>query len=143
MTDRMAWTFPAGRFVQEVTSVTLVNATTKTIDTTVPANKRWLLLSVKATNGDNVARVVGLYLFKEAAKTNLISVYDSASVNTAEHINFPNTIASRGVRSRAISPGEVLEAGNTISVIWTSGGASAGATDADGLVICYLEIHVP
>jgi len=140
MTGSMAWTFPGGRFEQSVTSVTLVNATGKIVDTVVPAGKLWILVSIKAKNSDDVARVITLYIYKEAAKTNLLRVLQNASVNASALLHYP---AGAGVDAEEqTNPYPILAAGNAISVQWTTGGASTGGTAADGLVIEYLEVSV-
>lgn len=135
--------FPGGRLEQAVTSIALVNNTVKTVDTTVPTSKRWKLLSVKATNPDNVARVFGCKIYKEAALTNKIRTILSKSMAAAEELYWPNG-SSFGVDSDHFEGwcDIVLDAGNTINCVWATGGASAGGTDADGLVIEYLEMPV-
>lgn len=141
----MEFDFPGGRVRQEATSVVLVNNTLKVIDTAVPDGKRWVVLSIKAMNPDNVDRTVSIRLYKEALKTNEIALLLSQSLSAAgaERGMWPNTIATHAARSIAAIPGEVLVAGNTINIQWAAGGASAGATDADGLVIEYLETDQP
>jgi len=135
----MAWAAPAGKLIQEVTSITLVNNTQKTVDTTVPANKIWILKNIIAFNPDDVARTVSFKKYKEAAKTNLIKKYNGRAITTGSII-WPAP-ANDDV-TKAVSEDEILVEGNTIEVDWLSGGASAGGTDADGLVIEYLEIGI-
>lgn len=137
----MRHSFPAGKIGQEVTSVTLANNTAKTVDTTVPAGKKWILISIKITNPDDVQRTCSMYKYKEAAKTNVIKIYDSSAVGAGGTAQHPNSIT--GVRTATEfhpQPAEILAPGNTISVGWAAGGASSGGTDADGLVIEYLEV---
>lgn len=136
----VAETFPAGRLQQGVTEVVLVNNVTKTIDTTVPAGKKWVLLGIKVTNPDDVQRSVNLFKYKEAAKTNLIKYYGSEAFNAAELVFYPSAVPTATGWITTWIPLEVLVAGNTISIVWSAGGASAGGTDADGLVIEYLEL---
>lgn len=146
----MSWTFPhAGKLVQDVTSITLANNTAKTEDNTVPANKRWLLLNIRITNPDDVTRTVTVYKYKEAAKTNIIKQWEGVDIATTGAINLPKNQmladANKGSnRAHAEFPkqGDVCDAGNTISVTWAAGGASSGGTDADGLVLEYLEVDM-
>lgn len=134
-----ALVFQGGKLNQQVTSVTLVNNTAKTIDTTVPAGKRWLLLGIKMNNSDSVARDVSMRIYKQAAKTNLVHELGIFSAVAAGATRvWPNVVT--GVHfSQAWFP-IILEAGNTIQTQWATGGASAGGTDADGLVVEELEI---
>lgn len=137
------WVFHGGELVQDVTSVTLANNTAKTVDTVVPSGKRWLLLSIKVTNPDNVDRVVVINKWKEAAATNKIKTYLSTTVTAGgaveRHTGFTPSSTSNQV---GIQYPEILDEGNLIRASWAAGGASAGATDADGLVIEYLEIDL-
>jgi hypothetical protein len=143
MSNRViAFATPAGRLVQDVTSLTVVNATSKTQDFSVPQGKRWILVSIKCTNPDDVARVISFTIYKEAAKTNDIALLYSASVNAASRLHYPNSgSGSQGFLEGTAMP-YPLESGNTISVVLASGGASAGGTDADGIVLCYWEIDL-
>ena len=138
---QMAWTFPAGQIHQEVTSVTLVNNTAKTIDTTVPSGKLWMLTNIRATNPDDVARFIGFVIYKEAGKTNLVDYVDRQTHSAGTFQQAPDRIFTGRAYSGLQFP-RPLEAGNTISVTWETGGVSAGGTDADGLVIEYQEVAV-
>lgn len=142
MSSKFAWTFQGGKLVQAVTSVTLVNNTALTIDITVPTGKRWILLGIKAVNCDDVSRVIVMTKYKESAKTNVVVLYGSPSVAAGAMVVWPATTAASTSRWSASMPGEILEPGNTITVQWVAGGVSAGATDADGLVIEYLEVDI-
>lgn len=141
MSSQFTFSFPGGAVKQVVTSITLVNATAKTQDTTVPSNKKWVLLSVKAVNADNVNRVITLTIYKEAAKTNVIKVLDSASIVAGTAMQYPSNQSDRAKQTNATKPAEILTDGNTLTAHWASGGASAGGTDADGLVLEYLEVY--
>jgi len=138
---QMAWTFPAGQIHKEVTSVTLVNGTAKTLDTVVPAGKVWKLDGIKAINCDDVNRNISATIYKEAGKTNEIKSIASVTVTTLQRIQWPSNDDLAQLVSN-IEHDIILEAGNTISIVWASGGASTGATDADGLVIEYREVAV-
>lgn len=140
MSERLAWTFPGGAHEQKVTSVTLVNNTEKTVDTVVPAGKRWILLAVRAVNGDDVQRTVNIYIYKEAAKTNLLRQIFNGAVGAGAAGQWPGMLDS--VQYQYIWSLVVLEAANAISVVWAAGGASTGAVDADGLIIDYLEVDL-
>jgi len=142
----LKWTFPGGKLKQEVTSVVLVNNTAKTIDTVVPTGKRWLLLGVKLTNIDDVTRDVSVTLYKEAGKTNVLATLmfvSALAANGAAILMWPNNYVSTTSKIEKSSDPILLVAGNTINVYWATGGASTGATDADGLVIEYLEVDAP
>ena len=135
----MAHGFPAGQVKQSITSITLVNNTTKTVDTTVPAGEKWIIQSIKAVNSDDVARDVYVLIYKEVAKTNEVRrLIKKAATVTGERVVYPSNSANTNIQY-AWAP-QVLVAGNTISTTWVAGGASGGATDADGLVIDYLRI---
>lgn len=142
----LAWTFPGGKLKQEVTSVVLVNNTLKVIDTTVPAGKQWKLIGVKALNIDDVDRTVTINVYKEAGKTNLLRELNKGALgaNAGEHLHWPSEGVSTGEADHTSQWADIpLVPGNTINVQWAAGGASTGATDADGLVIEYLEIDTP
>lgn len=130
----MAKTFPGGRPDAIVTSVTLVNNTVKTLDNAVPTDEVWKLINIKATNPDDVARVIAFSIYKEAAATNHVCTLSSQSRNAAAQLNWPNTEAS----ALSVPPYNfeiVLGPGWIIRTVWATGGASAGGTDADGLVV--------
>jgi len=129
------------KMVQSVTSVTLVNNVTKTIDVVVPDNKKWILLSFKVTNPDDVARTITAVLYKEAAKTNYIKrLMSEAAVGATAIRQWPKETNSSTVQRVPTLPAEIVTEENTLNVVWATGGASAGGTDADGLVVTYLEI---
>jgi len=102
-------------------------------DITVPAGKRWQLLTVKASQNDDVARAIRIHIYKEAAATNKIFelAYDAA-VATAGVLCWPN-------KDYAPFP-VILVAGNMIRIQYVAGGASSGSVDADGVVITYIEV---
>jgi len=133
---------PLARLVQAVTSITLVNNTSKTEDVTVPAGKRWRLLGIKITNPDDVQRAISITKYKEAAKTNIIRTLVSyATLGAGGEANWPNSRTAL-INTNELFHEEILDAGNIISVTWVTGGASTGGTDADGLVVEYLEVDV-
>lgn len=137
----LRYIIPGGILKQDVTSITLVNNTEFIIDKTVPTDMRWILLGIKITNYDDVARTVSVIKFKEAAKTNEIKVYFSASVAAFGRQQWPNS--STGNPDYSPLPMlEILGPGNTIQIRWAAGGASSGSVDADGLVIEYLEVPI-
>lgn len=140
--SQFTWTFPGGKLKQEVTEVILVNNVTKTIDVLVPAGKIWILLGVKLLNPDDVDRTVNIYKYKEAAKTNLIATLFTAAITAVTELGHWPFVGAAGntMRSFPTNPAEMLASGNVLSIVWTTGGASAGGTDADGLVVEYLEI---
>lgn len=139
--NQFAWTFPAGNIHQEVTSVPLVNNTELIIDVSVPTGKIWFLLGVKAVNGDDVARDITIVIYKEAAKTNLLKTLNYA--NTADGVSLQWPASNNSATLVGMYSPQILVAANKISITWAAGGASTGATDADGLIIEYLEIDTP
>ena len=140
MSQQMAWNAPAGQMHKEVTSVTLVNNTTKKIDNTVPAGKMWILRSIKAINCDDVTRTINARVFKEAAKTNLLTWLETDDIGAANIFHVPSGVTTSRLTTTGRDLPKPLEAGNTIEIEWVTGGASTGATDADGLVIEYEEV---
>ena len=135
---------PMERFVQVVRSITLVNNTAKTEDVTVPSGERWLLLNVKMCNGDDVNRDVACDIYKESLKTNLLRrLFLYAAVPSTKDRLWPSWPSGGTSGSALFLPHLiVLDVGNTISCTWETGGASTGAVDADGLVICYLKVEI-
>jgi len=146
--SQFTWTFPGGKPKQEVTEVVLVNNVQKIIDITVPTGKIWILLRTKIVNCDDVGRNITVSKYKEAGKTNLIASFiRGIAVGASAVVYIPNpyvqaTIAS-AIPDTILQNPEIFVAGNTLSITWAAGGASTGATDADGLVIEYLEIDAP
>lgn len=142
--SQFVWTFPGGKLKQEVTEIVLVNATALTEDILVPTGKIWILLSIRVVNMDDVTRAFTATKYKEAAKTNAIRRLMSVSLATGTLGQWPGAESSATIgQGRPTAPGEILVAGNILSCVWASGGASAGSTDVDGLVIQYLEIDAP
>lgn len=137
------FTFPGGKHEQSITSLTLGNNTQKTVDTTVPAGERWLVLSIKVTNPDNVNRAVSIDIYKEAALTNFMrNLAYQADVAPNQRLQWPNFATEPWHNIQSVWSLVILETGNTISMKWMAGGASAGGTDADGIVIDYLKMVV-
>jgi len=140
MSQVLAWVVEAGRLIQSVTSITLVNNTLKTVDFTMVAGKRWILKNVKIVNPDDVQRVTDLSKYKTVAKTNKIKTMLNVTLGVGVTMNWPNSVnQANDQASRNFQP-EILIEGNTVTVAWAGGGASAGGTDADGLVVEYLEL---
>jgi hypothetical protein len=145
----ISWTFPGGKLKQEVTSLTLVNNTAKTIDIPVPTGKLWVLHILKVVNADDVGRTIEVVVYKEAAKTNIIAILISAwpvdPLGTAAYTDtFIWPVADHFYSTNAKSNlTMLLTEGNVISITINAGGASSGGTDADGIVISYLETDAP
>jgi len=137
----VVWTFLGGKLVQEVTSITLVNNTEKLETASPGTGKRWLLLGVRMLNPDDVNRVLVIDKYKEAAKTNLVKRLVVATLGPAGAMQWPYGVPTE-TEKRSGTPPEILEAGNTLEFKWSAGGASTGGTDADGLVVEYLEIDL-
>lgn len=140
----MSWR--EGRHIQEPTSVVLVNNTAKTILVTVPVGQRWKLLGVRITNIDDVTRDVTVIIYKEAAKTTILRclmLEAALAASAAEDLLWPSERIDTDDHIEASNAHEIiLSAGNTIEVVWATGGASTGATDADGLVVDRLEADI-
>lgn len=132
---------PVGHLVQSVTKITLVNNTQLITDLTVPAGKRWRLLNIIAHNPDDVDRGIDMWKYVEAAKTNLIKRYQFRTVGASEYINWPGMGDTYEWPPHGNVP-EILDEGNTISIVHYAGGASTGGSRNDGLVIEYLEIDI-
>lgn len=149
-----------GKLKQEVTSITLANNTEKKQKHTCPTGKRQLILNVKMTNPDNVTREFAVEKWVEAAETSLIKYMVVRDILAGEVLNWPgypfwdlagtDTTAAwtatmehgdNQAQALPVFP-EILEEGNTLSCRYKAGGASAGGTDADGLVIELLEVDV-
>lgn len=140
MTDHV-FMFQGGRIYQSIQSLTLVNNTAKTIDTEIGAYRLWLT-HLKATNPDNVTRDINVEIYKEAAKTNhLRKLTYQAAVAAGGRIEWPNSITGAADKTGLYAP-IFLEEFNVLTVVWAAGGASAGATDADGLVIEGMAMEV-
>lgn len=133
------FTTPGGRIRQIVQSVTLVNNTLLAMDTLVPPNKEWILQSIKVTNSDNVDRSIEVFVYLEAAGTNLIIPLMAATVVATQTLVIPNLVATNAY-ANTLLPGYPIVGGNIIRVVFNAGGVSAGAVDADGLVIVVREI---
>jgi len=137
----MAWVFQGGKKNIAVTSVTLVNNTALVTDVTVGTGKRWLLISVKITNPDSVTRNCYIIHYKESAKTNLVTrLADATNLASGATFHVPS-FQSTTSQTSAKMP-FIMDAGETLSILWEAGGASAGGVDADGLVVEYMEIDL-
>ncbi len=134
--------FLGGKKVVKIASVTLANDTLLSHLVTVPKGKRWLLLGLHQVNPDNVDRACSVYLWNEAAKTSLITLLLGNTVLTTAKQAWPNVFYNSGINQASGWHPRILEAGYTLEFEWSAGGASTGATDADGQVVEYLEIDV-
>lgn len=136
----MKFVGPGGEPVDNLTSVVLLNNTAKTIDITVPAGKKWMFDFITLGNPDDVLRNVNVLLFKEAAKTNTYGFMRSGNIAAGVNVNIGIFIPSTGETRLTLhsSMRVVYPAGVTWNFIWSAGGASAGGTQADGLIV-YVE----
>lgn len=134
-------TMQGGRLIQKVTSVTLVNNVTLNENVSVPAGKMWKLLSVKMMNPDDVARDFYIFKYLEVARTNLIKkLAQGVAIAANAAFYWPNARTNAATTDRQpLWHDEFLAEFNTLNFNWSAGGASAGGTDADGLVLEYLE----
>lgn len=137
-----SWTFPGGRLVQDVQSLTLVNNTQKTLQVAPGAYKRYIILNVKAVNCDDVARNITATKYQDAAKTIVVKTLYTVARNAGSTFNWPNSTTGEVGTCPMSCKSEILENPNVLQISWSAGGASTGATDADGLVIEYLEMDV-
>ena len=140
MSSDFRWVFPGGRLNQVVTQAVLVNNTALNILKTVPTDRRWAILSAKMVNADDVTRSCKIEVWKEAAKTNQLAVLAyKAALAVGGLLHYPNNITGSEAAQQLYGPC-ILGEGNSINFYWAAGGASTGATDDDGCVLCYLEI---
>lgn len=132
-----------------IVSVTVVNNTTYTRDITVPAGQRWRLLWSTLRNPDDVTRNAQINLFLEAAKTNhiaFLAYYNALDAASIQALHVPankfSTEASDIVyRFLGLTAYPIeLEAGWTLEYQLEAGGASAGGTDADGIIYVYKRV---
>jgi hypothetical protein len=137
-----AETFPSGSIKTSVTSVTVVNNTTKTVDISVPTDTVWAIQSIKVVNPDDVARTVGINLYNEVAKTNQIALLTAASVGAGGLIHYPSNAAVENSELTRTGYPLVLGPGMTINIVLAAGGASSGGTTADGIVILYRQLSL-
>lgn len=138
------WTFPGGKIESNITSIVLANNTSKTTKLTVPTGKIWLLYWISLTNPDDVVRDVIIMLYEETALTNVLTpLFAKAAMDASAAVRYvwPNAHVS-GYLSNPGYP-LILKADQTIAVTWAAGGASAGGTDADGLIAQIREIDAP
>lgn len=137
-------TMLGGRLIQEVTSVTLANNTAYNVYNAVPAGKRRILLSFRVMNPDNVARAVTVSKFKEVARTNEIKrvVYVAALGASGGILQWPLGANTQSEARESNRPFELYNENNVLAIQYAAGGASAGGTDADGIVIEWLEFDM-
>jgi len=127
--------FAGGKHITDIDSITLANNTTLNHDIVVPAGKRWQILTIKGVNCDDVARAISMTSYNEAAATSSINLIAyNAAVGATGELMWPND---------TYFPYDlILSAGQMIRVTFVAGGASAGGTDADGVVVSILEVDV-
>jgi len=139
------FTFAGGRKVNNITSLTVLNNTTLTIDVSPPAGRRWMVLSMKVVNPDNVARNVSVVHYAEAAKTNVIKYLSNTATAAGNPFQvWPSAwnLAACPAFLSGFGPMLIVENPEVLEVSLVAGGASAGGVDADGLVIEVLELQV-
>lgn len=136
-----AETFPMGYIAHQVESVALVNNTEKTIEYTCPDDTVIEIISIYATNPDDVARDVGMTLFTDSGLGTVAAQLMYASgVPASSWVTFPNNDdQSFTYRNHKVL---LIRSGETIQIRWKAGGASSGGTDADGLVIRYRKLSL-
>lgn len=136
--------FPGGTKKVKITSVTVVNNTLLSHLVTVPKDERWLLIGIRQVNPDNVDRACQVFLWNEKAKTSKLRTLLSNTVlaGGAYEQCWPNQYYNSGINQSNCPHPVIMEEGNTLEFVWAAGGASTGATDADGQVVEYLEIDV-
>jgi len=139
MPEPIQYIAQGGRLVQKVVSITLVNNVTLNEHVDVPANKRWVILGIRAVNCDDVNRAMAFEVYKEAAGTNLLRrlTYNTGILANGAALQYPSYGTDTGSTNH-YGP-VILQGGNRITTIFVAGGASTGGTDADGLIVEYLE----
>jgi len=130
-----------GRKVIDITSLTLVNNTAKTIDITCGANNRWILKSILQKNCDDIQRNCYVTHKTAAGITIVFLIQGNALVALAEQ-NWPSLALVD--LTEVGNPGfdYILEATEFIRLAWDAGGASTGATDADGVIVQVMEMDI-
>lgn len=131
--------FQGGYKKNNVTSVTLVNNTTKTLDLSPGAGKRWQLLRFICYNPDDVARNVSVNQ-RDASDTVIDSVIASSAFNPGTFQCAPAAAHNLVTETAGHFDGGIIEDDEYMRVTWAAGGASSGGTDADGLVMQVMEI---
>jgi hypothetical protein len=137
-----AETYPSGSIKATPTSVTLVNNTAKTVLITVPSDTVWVIQSIRVTNPDNVTRDTYLRLWKEVGMTTKIANLYYAALNTVTDFMYPNPNAVGNTYMEQPAENLVLGPGMTLEIYYAAGGASAGGTDAYGIVVFYRELSL-
>lgn len=134
----LALTHPGGKVVRNIKSITLVNNTAKTEDITVPAGKRWVILSGKICNPDNVARAVSVTHYDSSLNI-LERIVNARSLAANGEIAFPSEGLSALSENNMETP-IIAVATDVIRFYYATGGASAGGTDAQAVHLSVLEL---
>lgn len=135
-----AETFKGGVATASVESITLVNNTAKTDDSTVPDGYYWILQSITAKNPDSVQRTITIKIYTTAAKTQMVAMLCAAATPAGSWVTVPNQVTA--VATLLNFHDLVLPPGYTIETVWATGGASAGGTAADGLVTFVRALEI-
>ncbi|MFQ6116225.1 MAG: hypothetical protein ACE5NG_19355 [bacterium] len=122
-----AWTSPAGRPIHtDAQSTTLVADTAKSVDVTVPTNKRWLISNIMIHNGDDQARTCYVYIYDSNNVLLAILIADVSLASDGREY-WPEE-APPGTNALTVAP-LILHAGWYLRFRWGAPGvASAGGT---------------
>lgn len=117
-----------GKLYQERASVTLVNNTTKTLDLTVPAGKRWLVYMVSMTNGDDVDRTANVFVVDGSGNTLHVLGYATISAGGGSMKELLGGIETGTNTTYFRKIPILIKAGNKLRLKWNAGGTSSGGT---------------
>lgn len=121
------FSFPAGFYSDNVTSIVLVNNTAKTQFLTVPTGKAWMILGGIVHNGDDVARNVSVVI-RTSSDVWLQVLYDATSVAAGAEKQFPTSDMADGSVGPSAYP-VMAFSGEKVKFTYAAGGASAGGTE--------------
>jgi len=136
MSEKVAWTFPAGRLVLNKTDVVLVNNVTKDEIITVPTGKRWIVLYGKMHNADDVDRSCYV-MYRDSADVEILRLLAVTLIAATDSRTFPGGI---GNYTPQLTFPVIADAGMDFQFHWDAGGASAGGTATIFLVVLEIDI---
>jgi len=111
--------------IQERTSVTLENNTSKTIDLTVPEGKIWKLWAINVFNGDDVTRNITAYIFDSAG--NRLHAIGGANVSASNYVEILSYAPTSPAKNMIAYP-ILIKGGNKLRIVFYAGGTSSGGT---------------
>ena len=121
------YTHVGGLYKPNVTSVVLVNNTTKTSSLVVPTGKRWLIMGGILHNGDDVARNCSVSI-KTSGDVWLQDIMASVAIAAGAERPFPRSDQNDGGVGPSAYP-VMAFAGEKVVLTFAAGGAAAGGTE--------------